>query len=101
MSNPTIAASMGVPAMSLTNLLNGEVTHHVGARIGAITMSVQAFINGDVRPGMAQALGTSTAAAQALRNSLDRKGAIGIVIGLCIANAKKATDEVAPTATAE
>lgn len=98
MNNLGLASAMGVPPISLASLLKGEVTHHIGARVGAITMSVQAFINGDVRPGMAQALGTSTASAQALRNSLDRKGAIGVVIGLCIAAPRRKAGEPVRTA---
>ena len=89
MSHLGISAAMGVPAASLAKLLNGEVTPHVSARVGTMSMSVQAFINGDVKPGMAQALGTSVIAAQELRSSLDRKGAIGVVIGLAIAGGKR------------
>ena len=89
MSHLGIAAAMGVPAASVAKLLNGEVTPHISARVGTMSMSVQAFINGEVKPGMAQALGTNVVAAQELRSSLDRKGAIGVVIGLAIAGGKK------------
>ena len=89
MSHLGISAAMGVPAASLAKLLNGEVTPHVSARVGTMSMTVQAFINGDVKPGMAHALGTNVVAAQELRSSLDRKGAIGVVIGLAIAGARR------------
>ena len=89
MSNLGIASAMGVPAASLARLLNGDVTPHVSARVGTMSMTVQAFINGDVKPGMAQALGTNMVAAQELRSSLDRSGAIGVVLGLAIAAGKK------------
>lgn len=89
---------MGVPAASLARLLNGDVTPHVSARVGTMSISVQAFINGDVKPGMAQALGTTMVAAQELRSSLDRNGAIGVVLGLAIAAGKK--DRAAKTAAA-
>ena len=89
MSANDLAAAMGVPAASVTRLLNGEVTPHVSGRVGTMSMTVQAFINGDVKPGMAQALGTTLPVAQELRNALDRKGAIGVVVGLAIASAKR------------
>ena len=89
MNHLGIAAAMGVPAASVAKLMNGEVTPHVSARVGTMSLSVQAFINGEVKPGMAQALGTNVVAAQELRSSLDRKGAIGVVIGLAIAGGKK------------
>ena len=89
MSHLGIAAAMGVPAASLARLLNGEVSPHISARVGTMSMTVQAFINGDVKPGMAQALGTTMVAAQELRSSLDRSGAIGVVLGLAIAAGKK------------
>ena len=100
MSHLGIAAAIGVPAASVARLLNGDVTPHISARVGTMSMSVQAFINGDVKPGMAQALGTTMVAAQELRSSLDRSGAIGVVIGLAIAGGKAARTEkraAAPT----
>ena len=89
MSTSDLAAAMGVPATAVTRLLAGDVTPHVSGRVGTMSMTVQAFINGEAKPGMAQALGTTLPAAQELRNSLDRKGAIGLVVGLAIANARK------------
>ena len=85
MSLVGIAPAMGVPAASVTRLLAGEATPAVSARLGTMTFSVQSFLDGEVRIGMVQALGMSTAAAQALRNSIGREGAIGVVIGLCLA----------------
>jgi hypothetical protein len=98
MSHLGIAAAMGVPAASVARLLNGEVTPHVSARVGTMSLSVQAFINGEVKPGMAQALGTNVGAAQELRTALDRKGAIGVVIGLAIAGGKRERAERGATA---
>lgn len=98
MSHLGIAAAMGVPAASVAKLLNGEVTPHVSAKVGTMSLSVQAFINGEVKPGMAQALGTNVVAAQELRSALDRKGAIGVVIGLAIAGGRKERAPRAPVA---
>ena len=92
MNHLGIAAAMGVPAASVAKLLKGEVTPHVSARVGTMSMTVQAFINGEVKPGMAQALGTTVVAAQELRSSLDRAGAIGVVIGMAIVGGRAARD---------
>ena len=101
MSTSDLAAAMGVPAASVTRLLAGDVTPHISGRVGTMSMTVQAFINGEVKPGMAQALGTTLPAAQELRNALDRKGAIGLVVGLAMASAKKdRAARKAPTAAA-
>lgn len=99
MSHLGIASVIGVPAASIARLLQGEVTPHISARVGTMSMTVQAFINGDVKPGMAQALGTSMVAAQELRSSLDRSGAIGVVLGLAIAAGRRERAARGPTAT--
>lgn len=91
---------MGVPANSVTRLLAGDITPHVSGRVGTMSMTVQAFINGEAKPGMAQALGTTLPAAQELRNALDRNGAIGLIAGLAIANAKKDRPARKPEAAA-
>ena len=98
MSASDLAGAMGIPAASVTRLFAGDVTPHVSGRVGTMSMNVQAFINGDVKPGMAQALGMTLPAAQELRNSLDRKGAVGLVMGLTLASAKKERAERRATA---
>ena len=80
-----VAASMGVPEPDLEELLRrGYVTSRVASRVGTSQDSVRDFIAGHVGERMALALGATTSAAQDLRDAIDRQGAIGVIIGLCI-----------------
>ena len=79
-----VAASMGVSEPDLQKLLRGYVTSRVASRVGATQDNVRDFIAGHVGDRMALAMGTRTSAAQDLRDAIDRQGAIGVIIGLCI-----------------
>ncbi len=79
-----VAASMGVSEPDLEKLLRGYVTSRVASRVGTTQDSVRDFIAGHVGERMALALGATTSAAQDLRDAMDRQGAIGVIIGVCI-----------------
>ena len=79
-----VAASMGVSEPDLEKLLRGYVTSRVASRVGATQDNVRDFIAGHVGDRMALAMSARTSAAQDLRDAMDRQGAIGVIIGLCI-----------------
>lgn len=85
MSAVGIALAMGVTTRSLEELLAGKASVAVALKLGTLTSSVQDFIDGRVGIGMAHAMGMLASNAQMLRNSIGREGAIGLVIGMCIA----------------
>ena len=85
MSMLGVAASMGVSEPDLQELLRrGYVTSPVALRVGTTQDSVRDFIAGHVSSRMASVMGTTTSAAQDLRDAIDRQGAMGVIIGLCI-----------------
>ena len=66
-------------------LLRGHVNLSVAIKLGVLVSSLQDFIDGRANIGVAQLLGTLVSDAQELRNRIGREGAIGLVVGLCIA----------------
>jgi plasmid maintenance system antidote protein VapI len=80
-----VATAMGVPTHALEELLRGKVTIPVAVRLGVISSAAQDFVDGRVGISMAQAIGTLASTAQELRNKIGREGAIGLIVGMCIA----------------
>lgn len=83
-----LESAMGVPLASVEDLLRGHVSSSIAIRLGTVTSAIQDFINGRVGIAMAQVLGTTAANGQNFRNRISREGAIGVVIGLCIARTR-------------
>lgn len=84
MSLNSVAAAAGVREGELRDLLHGLAGAGIGARLGVPTRTVQDFIEGTAVTPLAKALGVRTSALQELRDALERRGAIGFVIGAAV-----------------
>ena len=85
MSLTTIAEAMGVPLHALEELLDGQATDAIAARLRTGSALVQEFIDGKASSGVAAAVGAPPSFVQDLRERLGRDGAIGLLVGLCLA----------------
>jgi plasmid maintenance system antidote protein VapI len=85
MTSVGLAIAMGVPHYAADQLLAGRANIAVALKLGVLQHSLQDFINGRASIGMALLLGTLVSNAQELRNKIGRDGAIGLLVGLCIA----------------
>lgn len=85
MSLTTIAAAMGVPLHALDELLDGHSTEPIAARLRTGSQLVQEFIDGRTSSGVAAAIGAPPIFVQDLRERLGHDGAIGLLVGLCLA----------------
>lgn len=79
-----VASSMGVVQSELENLLAGYASLGIAKKLGVTRMDLQRFIAGEVSMSMAFALGMLQPQAQALRDRVEREGAIGILMGICV-----------------
>jgi hypothetical protein len=86
MSLTTIAAAMGVPLHALDELLDGHSTEAIAARLRTGSELVQEFIDGRASGGVAAAIGAPPIFVQDLRERLGHDGAIGLLVGLCLAH---------------
>jgi hypothetical protein len=80
----SIASAMGIPLHALEELIAGRSSDAMGARLRTGTELIQEFIDGQAKDGIATAIGAPTAFVQELRDEIGGKGAIGLLIGLCI-----------------
>jgi hypothetical protein len=80
-----VASNLGITQIALQELLSGNVSPSISRKLGTTQRNVKDFIEGKARVGMASAIGVTTHTAQELRDRLDRQGAIGLIIGLCLA----------------
>jgi hypothetical protein len=85
MSLTTIADAMGVPLHALEELLDGHATEAIAARLRTGSQLVQEFIDGKTSSGVAAAVGAPPSFVQDLRERLGHDGAIGLLVGLCLA----------------
>lgn len=76
---------------SVQLLLNGQVTEGIASSLGTTAAALQKFINGQASDGLASAIAINSSELQHLRNDLDKKGAIGFILGLAIALPKEST----------
>jgi hypothetical protein len=83
MSFAVIANRMGVTSAAVEELISGRVPMAVASRLKITTASLQKFVDGGTSIGLARLLGCSSANLQDLRNAVGRRGAIGLLIGLC------------------
>ena len=72
----------------LTNLLKGFVDDGISKSLNMKKISLQIFIDGGTSVEVATKLGITVPTLQELRNVIEREGAIGIVIGLMIKEAR-------------
>ena len=85
MSLTTIAAAMGVPLHALDELLDGRATDALAARLRTGSELVEEFIDGRASGGVAAAIGAPPTFVQDLRERLGHDGAVGLLVGLCLA----------------
>jgi hypothetical protein len=78
------ASRLGLTEYELRELINGTAHGGVAERLGVSIKDIDGFFEGYVSPEMAAALDMPHAAAQALRDTIDPRGAIGIVVGMCV-----------------
>jgi plasmid maintenance system antidote protein VapI len=79
-----IAQAMGVTTTALEELLAGKASVAVAAKLDSTTQSIQEFLNGGTSIGLAGKIGCTSSQIQELRHALGDKGAIGLLIGLCL-----------------
>jgi len=80
-----IASKAGVTTDALVHLIGGTVTVGVAGRLNTTSKSLQTFVDGGTSIGLAGHIGCTSATLQELRNAIGPEGAIGFLIGLCIA----------------
>jgi len=85
MSLTTIAEAMGVPLHALDELLDGHSTEAIASRLRTGSQLVQEFIDGRTSSGVAAAIGAPPTFVQDLRERLGHDGAIGLLVGMCLA----------------
>jgi plasmid maintenance system antidote protein VapI len=78
-----VASSMGVVQAELEKLLAGQAGVGIAKKLGVSRMDLQRFIAGEVSMSMAYALGMLQPQAQELRDRVERKGAVGVLVGIC------------------
>jgi hypothetical protein len=81
-----IAARMGITTAALESLVEGSVPSGVAQRLGTTSSSLQEFVDGGTSVGLATKLGMTTLTVQVLREEIGQPGAIGVLIGLCLAS---------------
>lgn len=84
-----IAGRMNISADGLDHLLKGKATNEIASTVGTATDLVQDFIDGKANAGIASVLGLTVKSTQALRAQVGKRGAIGIIVGLCIGRRQK------------
>ncbi|WP_299461910.1 hypothetical protein [uncultured Microscilla sp.] len=77
-----LATKCGISTNQLQQLLKGKVSASISSKLGVSANTLQAFINGQGCPALANKLGMSSIALKELRQTLDKQGAIGLLIGL-------------------
>ena len=85
MASVGIASQMGITTAALDDLIKGSVPIGIAARLGTTPASLQDFVNGGTSGALASALGATPAALQELRSEIGQQGAIGLLIGVCVA----------------
>ena len=85
MSLLDVANRMGTGPLTLDRLLTGEVSPELASHFGASALAVQDFIDGKVSTSFANATDIRDTSLQELRDQIGREGAIGFVLGMCIA----------------
>jgi hypothetical protein len=83
MSFDVIANRMGITSAAVQELMSGKVPMAVASRLKITAASLQKFVDGETSIGLARLIGCSSANLQDLRTAIGRKGAIGLLIGLC------------------
>jgi hypothetical protein len=83
MSFDVVASRMGVTAVAVQELIAGKVSMAVSSRLKVPTASLQKFVDGSTSVGLSRLMGCTPANLQEVRNAIGRKGAIGLLIGLC------------------
>jgi len=91
MSSVGIASQMGITASALDDLVKGSVPIGVAAKLGTTAASLQDFVNGGTSGALASAMGATPAALQELRQEIGQQGAIGVLIGFCVAAQRQRT----------
>ena len=87
MNQVEIADCAGITLQDLTMLLQGTATATVADQLGVTRADVEAFINGADNAAMTHRLGLHTVAAKvALGTAVGRNGAIGVIVGLLLAD---------------
>lgn len=80
-----IAQKTGMPSASLTDLLAGTVRTAVAAKLKTTSSVLQDFLDGKTALSMAQVVGCSSETLTDLRTALGKEGAIGMLLGMCLA----------------
>jgi hypothetical protein len=83
MSFDIIGRRMGVTSTAVQELISGKVPLAVSSRLKVPTASLQKFVDGSTSVGLGRLMGCTPSNLQELRNAIGRKGAIGLLIGLC------------------
>jgi len=83
MSFDVVATRMGVTSAAVQELISGRVPLAVSSRLKVTTASLQKFVDGGTSVGLGRVMGCAPSNLQELRNAIGRKGAIGLLIGLC------------------
>lgn len=89
MSLKSVAAAMGVREGELRDLLHGLAGAGIGTRLGVPTRVIQDFVEGTAVSPLANALDVRPSGLQELRDVLERRGAIGFLIGAAVARPRE------------
>ena len=80
----SLASKSSLSLKGLENLLYGKASNELASLLNTTTSVVQEFMDGKASPGIANVFGISEDTAQELRNRLNKDGAIGVLLGICI-----------------
>ncbi|GGX21392.1 hypothetical protein [Aquimarina muelleri] len=83
-----IAKKHGISIRALNDLNNGNIGESIAKKLGVSIYSLQIFIDGSTSNGLAAKIETTPSSLQRLRNTIGRKGAIGLIFGLLIRERK-------------
>lgn len=82
MNRVNIATKANILEHNLENLLNGKADIGTASALGVVTASLKEFLEGKANISMASKLGLLESELQQLLNRIDKKGAIGFVLGV-------------------
>ncbi|GEM_PF-1225703 len=86
MGDISISMKAGLLTHNLRNLLDGKADLGTAMKLGVMTSSLQQFLDGKANISMASKLGLMTSDLQTLLNSIGKKGAIGLILGMLLNN---------------
>jgi hypothetical protein len=81
----SLPSRIAVSELAYERLLQGEVPESMAVQLKTNAMSLQNFVDGEDSLAVAAAMACPRASVQELRRCLGREGAIGLLIGLCVA----------------